>query len=184
MFVIGIRWKAKCRYAASLHFNLNTLWYLTLMNLYFSSWFNEHLSQNSQQRQAVRNIVSGTSYPAPYIIFGPPGTGKTVTIVEAVTQVSIIWRNRNRVLKTNCLENGKVMLLRTLWSSRRETQFERGFLESQGLDRRIIIKWTLKKSVAMAFVVAMLHYWVSKQSIAWTVNKTVWCFLYIVNLRH
>lgn len=40
---------------------------------------------------AIRNIVNMTSYPAPYILFGPPGTGKTSTIVEAVLQ---IWRNQ------------------------------------------------------------------------------------------
>jgi Primosomal protein N'' (replication factor Y) - superfamily II helicase len=45
------------------------------------------MKRNPEQQQAVQNIVSGTSYPAPYLIFGPPGTGKTVTVVEAVTQV-------------------------------------------------------------------------------------------------
>jgi len=58
-----------------------------LKNVPIRSWYNHYLERNPEQRQAVQNIVSGTSYPAPYLIFGPPGTGKTVTVVEAVTQL-------------------------------------------------------------------------------------------------
>jgi len=58
-----------------------------LKNVTITSWYNHHLKTNPEQQQAVQNIVSGTSYPAPYLIFGPPGTGKTVTVVEAVTQL-------------------------------------------------------------------------------------------------
>lgn len=49
--------------------------------------FNRRLESNAEQMEAVRNIVAGTSKPAPYIVFGPPGTGKTVTIVEAIKQI-------------------------------------------------------------------------------------------------
>jgi len=45
------------------------------------------LLENAQQVAAVCNIVRGVSRPAPYLVFGPPGTGKTVTIVEAMKQV-------------------------------------------------------------------------------------------------
>lgn len=37
---------------------------------------------------AIKNIIENRAYPAPYILFGPPGTGKTATIVETITQVS------------------------------------------------------------------------------------------------
>ncbi|XP_052219999.1 putative helicase mov-10-B.1 isoform X12 [Dreissena polymorpha] len=49
------------------------------------TWFDRTL--NPEQQTAVRKIVQGSSRPAPYIIFGPPGTGKTVTVTEAIKQV-------------------------------------------------------------------------------------------------
>ncbi|NXQ19914.1 SDE3 helicase, partial [Peucedramus taeniatus] len=50
-------------------------------------WFNRKLEANEEQCRAVTHIVTGVSRPAPYLIFGPPGTGKTVTMVEAIKQV-------------------------------------------------------------------------------------------------
>ncbi|NXB70157.1 SDE3 helicase, partial [Donacobius atricapilla] len=50
-------------------------------------WFNRKLETNEEQCKAVTHIVTGMSRPAPYLIFGPPGTGKTVTMVEAIKQV-------------------------------------------------------------------------------------------------
>ncbi|KAJ8386394.1 hypothetical protein AAFF_G00170990 [Aldrovandia affinis] len=49
--------------------------------------FDAKLEQNPEQYVAVQCIVAGVSKPAPYLVFGPPGTGKTVTIVEAIKQV-------------------------------------------------------------------------------------------------
>ncbi|XP_051949735.1 putative helicase mov-10-B.2 isoform X2 [Xyrauchen texanus] len=49
--------------------------------------FDRNLERNPEQYSAVCNIVAGTSKPAPYLVFGPPGTGKTVTLVEAIKQV-------------------------------------------------------------------------------------------------
>ncbi|KAB5567340.1 hypothetical protein PHYPO_G00231630 [Pangasianodon hypophthalmus] len=51
------------------------------------SLFDRKLEQNLEQYTAVCNIVAGVSKPAPYLVFGPPGTGKTVTMVEAIKQV-------------------------------------------------------------------------------------------------
>ena len=49
---------------------------------------NRKIEENQEQLRAVQHIVAGSSGTAPYLVFGPPGTGKTVTVVEAIKQVS------------------------------------------------------------------------------------------------
>lgn len=50
---------------------------------------NKLISTNPEQMQAVRQIALSPRLKAPYIVFGPPGTGKTSTIVEAIYQLYI-----------------------------------------------------------------------------------------------
>lgn len=54
----------------------------------FRPWFNKAIEKNPQQQSAIRNIVYNSSQNSPYLVFGPPGTGKTVTLVETIMQVS------------------------------------------------------------------------------------------------
>lgn len=49
-------------------------------------WMNKSIKKNKEQQTAIKNIVNRSSFPSPYVVFGPPGTGKTTTIIEAIAQ--------------------------------------------------------------------------------------------------
>ncbi|KRF79606.1 putative helicase MOV-10 [Drosophila virilis] len=59
---------------------------------------NNNIASNPEQLQAVQQIVAGPNPQAPYILFGPPGTGKTTTIVEAILQLYL--QKKSRILVT------------------------------------------------------------------------------------
>ena len=48
-------------------------------------WHNPHL--NPRQKLAVEKMVTGSHGRAPHVVFGPPGTGKTTTMIEALYQL-------------------------------------------------------------------------------------------------
>uniref|UniRef100_A0A2H1VG04 RNA helicase n=1 Tax=Spodoptera frugiperda TaxID=7108 RepID=A0A2H1VG04_SPOFR len=62
------------------------------------NYFNPLVEGNVEQRCAVERIVARTSGTAPFLLHGPPGTGKTITIVEAVLQLAIQENKKNRIL--------------------------------------------------------------------------------------
>ncbi|KAH8309341.1 hypothetical protein KR059_008345, partial [Drosophila kikkawai] len=63
------------------------------------SLLNPTIYSNAEQLQAVQRIVAGPNPNGPYIVFGPPGTGKTTTIVEAILQLRL-HQPRSRILVT------------------------------------------------------------------------------------
>ncbi|KAI0980155.1 hypothetical protein GJ496_009287 [Pomphorhynchus laevis] len=68
-----------------IQFNSNSLTRLTDTSNF--EWFNTKL--NPEQKQAVVCMLSPASNSKclhPFVLFGPPGTGKTITLVEAIEQ--------------------------------------------------------------------------------------------------
>lgn len=62
-------------------------------------WYNEQIGTNEEQMTAIKNIVNCTAYPFPYVVFGPPGTGKTSCIVECIAQI-LKAKPKSRIMVT------------------------------------------------------------------------------------
>lgn len=61
--------------------------------------FNPLIATNPPQLQAVTSILLQQPGSAPFAVFGPPGTGKTITIVEAMKQL-LKHKPHTRILAT------------------------------------------------------------------------------------
>lgn len=75
---------------------------------------NEQL--NELQREAVHQIMAGSRGPLPFVVWGPPGTGKTVTLVEAILQVFLNVKH-SRVIACAPSNSAADLLTEKLWAS-------------------------------------------------------------------
>lgn len=69
----------------------------SVFNIFHFAYFNKNIESNEEQKLAIQNILNCTAYPLPQVVFGPPGTGKTSTLVECVAQI-VKLRPESRVL--------------------------------------------------------------------------------------
>ncbi|KAG6909930.1 hypothetical protein DXG01_014452 [Tephrocybe rancida] len=78
------------------------------------------IGSNPPQLQAVVSIVKQPPGSLPFIVFGPPGTGKTVTIVEAIKQVLMAKPNAHilAIAPSNSAADLIAMRLRDLNTSK------------------------------------------------------------------
>ncbi|XP_055304449.1 probable RNA helicase armi isoform X2 [Sitodiplosis mosellana] len=77
-------------------------------------WFNDNL--NKQQKQAVTQIMR-SDLLNPYLIFGPPGTGKTTTLVEIILQL-LASNKKSKILITTQSNSASNLITQRLIQSK------------------------------------------------------------------
>ena len=78
----------------------------------FEPWCDEwfHRKINAEQKHAVAQIIAGCP-KFPFLLFGPAGTGKTMTIVEAVLQ--LVRQNETRARAAGLVRNGSGSVMKS-----------------------------------------------------------------------
>ncbi|CAO1442030.1 unnamed protein product [Diamesa serratosioi] len=65
------------------------------------NWMNKDILFSLAQKKAIKNIVNGSAFPSPYVVYGGAGTGKTTTIVETISQIANLKKTARILVTTN-----------------------------------------------------------------------------------
>lgn len=76
---------------------------------------------NASQRQVIRNVLRAEYRSVPYLIRGPPGTGKTTTLAEIVVQLATHCKG-SRILVSTQSNSAANLILSKLIETRRFTK--------------------------------------------------------------
>lgn len=96
--------------------------------------FNPLIATNPPQLQAVTSIVLQQPGSAPFVVFGPPGTGKTITIVEAMKQL-LKCKPNARILATAPSNSAADLIASRLASTLGTDELFRLYAPSRPLDQ-------------------------------------------------
>uniref|UniRef100_A0A1B0B1N3 DNA2/NAM7 helicase helicase domain-containing protein n=1 Tax=Glossina palpalis gambiensis TaxID=67801 RepID=A0A1B0B1N3_9MUSC len=104
-------------------------------------WYNSKL--NFIQKKAVANILRGKIRNMPYVIFGPPGTEKTATLVETIKQIFKLIPTARMLLGTPSNNSADVITTQLIGVLR---------MDEQGAQKRTYIR-AFDASIAQDFIV-------------------------------
>lgn len=96
--------------------------------------FNSLIATNPPQLQAVTSILLQQPGSAPFAVFGPPGTGKTITIVEAMKQL-LKHKPNSRILATAPSNSAADIIASRLASTLGPDELFRLYAPSRHLDQ-------------------------------------------------
>jgi helicase MOV-10 len=86
---------------------------------------------NEEQLLAVSYMLKAPFLHAPYVLFGPPGTGKTVTIVEYIIQVVRLTGGTKRVLVCAASNEAANVIARRLQQTLSRSELMRMYANSR-----------------------------------------------------